>query len=98
MFPDFRNPRDDTLVLVLISRWPIINPTRNPSATLPNGWFKNNMLASISFMGKYFGEEKLLAFTKAHREFTVYKLKLLAMSLALMMQVEMRLFVLKILT
>ena len=53
----------------------ITNLTGNPSITLPNGWLKNNMPASISFIGKHFGEAKLLAFAKAYQEFTGYILK-----------------------
>ena len=53
----------------------ITNLTGNPSVTLPNGMLKNNMPASISFIGKHFGEAKLLAFAKAYQEFTGYNLK-----------------------
>jgi Asp-tRNA(Asn)/Glu-tRNA(Gln) amidotransferase A subunit family amidase len=53
----------------------ITNLTGNPSVTLPNGILKNNMPASISFIGKHFGEAKLLAFAKAYQEFTGYNLK-----------------------
>ncbi|MDR3693509.1 amidase [Mucilaginibacter sp.] len=53
----------------------ITNLTGNPSITLPNGWLKNNMPASISFIGKHFGEAKLLAFAKAYQEYTGYNLK-----------------------
>ncbi len=53
----------------------ITNLTGNPSITLPNGMLKNNMPASISFIGKHFGEAKLLAFAKAYQEFTGYNLK-----------------------
>ncbi|MBB3058941.1 amidase [Mucilaginibacter gotjawali] len=53
----------------------ITNLTGNPSVTLPNGMLKNNMPASISFIGKHFGEAKLLAFAKAYQEYTGYNLK-----------------------
>ena len=53
----------------------ITNLTGNPSITLPNGKLLNNMPASITFIGKHFGEAKLLAFTKAYQEFTGYNLK-----------------------
>jgi Asp-tRNA(Asn)/Glu-tRNA(Gln) amidotransferase A subunit family amidase len=53
----------------------ITNLTGNPSITLPNGWLKNNMPASISFIGRHFGEAKLLAFAKAYQEYTGYNLK-----------------------
>jgi len=52
----------------------ITNLTGNPSVTLPNGMLKNKMPASISFIGKHFGEAKLLAFAKAYQEFTGYNL------------------------
>ncbi|HZY35424.1 MAG TPA: amidase [Mucilaginibacter sp.] len=52
----------------------ITNLTGNPSVTLPNGMLKNNMPASISFIGKHFGEAKLLAFAKAYQDFTGYNL------------------------
>ena len=53
----------------------ITNLTGNPSITLPNGKLLNNMPASITFIGKHFGEAKLLAFTKAYQEYTGYNLK-----------------------
>jgi len=53
----------------------ITNLTGNPSITLPNGTLLNKMPASISFIGKHFGEAKLLAFAKAYQEFTGYHLK-----------------------
>ena len=52
----------------------ITNLTGNPSVTLPNGFLPNKMPASISFIGKHFGEAKLLAFAKAYQEFTGYNL------------------------
>ncbi len=53
----------------------ITNLTGNPSITLPNGFLENGMPASISFIGKHFGEATLLAFTKAYQEKTGYHLK-----------------------
>ena len=53
----------------------ITNLTGNPSITLPNGKLLNNMPTSITFIGKHFGEAKLLAFTKAYQEYTGYNLK-----------------------
>lgn len=53
----------------------ITNLTGNPSITLPNGKLSNKMPASITFIGKHFGEAKLLAFTKAYQEYTGYNLK-----------------------
>ncbi|MGZ3749889.1 MAG: amidase [Mucilaginibacter sp.] len=53
----------------------ITNLTGNPSITLPNGMLPNNMPASITFIGKHFGEANLLAFAKAYQEFTGYNLK-----------------------
>jgi Asp-tRNA(Asn)/Glu-tRNA(Gln) amidotransferase A subunit family amidase len=52
----------------------ITNLTGNPSVTLPNGKLKNNMPASITFIGKHYGEARLLAFAKAYQEFTGYNL------------------------
>jgi Asp-tRNA(Asn)/Glu-tRNA(Gln) amidotransferase A subunit family amidase len=52
----------------------ITNLTGNPSVTLPNGKLKNNMPASITFIGKHYGEAKLLAFARAYQEFTGYNL------------------------
>ncbi len=53
----------------------ITNLTGNPSITLPNGFKKNGMPASISFIGKHFGEATLLAFTKKYQEITGFNLK-----------------------
>ena len=53
----------------------ITNLTGNPSVTLPNGFLPNGMPASISFIGKHFGEAVLLAFAKAYQEKTGFQLK-----------------------
>ncbi len=53
----------------------ITNLTGNPSITLPNGILPNGMPASISFIGKHFGEANLLAFAKAYQEHTGFNLK-----------------------
>jgi len=53
----------------------ITNLTGNPSITLPNGTLPNGMPASISFIGKHFGEATLLAFAKAYQQQTGYHLK-----------------------
>ena len=53
----------------------ITNLTGNPSITLPNGFLANGMPASISFIGKHFGEANLLAFAKAYQERTGFNLK-----------------------
>jgi len=53
----------------------ITNLTGNPSITLPNGFGPNGMPASISFIGKHFGEATLLAFAKKYQERTGYNLK-----------------------
>jgi Asp-tRNA(Asn)/Glu-tRNA(Gln) amidotransferase A subunit family amidase len=53
----------------------ITNLTGNPSITLPNGFLSNGMPASISFIGKHFGEANLLAFAKAYQERTGFNLK-----------------------
>jgi Asp-tRNA(Asn)/Glu-tRNA(Gln) amidotransferase A subunit family amidase len=53
----------------------ITNLTGNPSVTLPNGFLPNGMPASITFIGKHFGEATLLAFAKAYQEKTGFNLK-----------------------
>ena len=53
----------------------ITNLTGNPSITLPNGTLPNGLPASITFIGKHFGEATLLAFAKAYQEKTGFNLK-----------------------
>jgi Asp-tRNA(Asn)/Glu-tRNA(Gln) amidotransferase A subunit family amidase len=53
----------------------ITNLTGNPSITIPNGLLPNGMPASISFIGKHFGEATLLAFAKAYQQQTGFHLK-----------------------
>jgi len=53
----------------------ITNLTGNPSVTIPNGVLPNGMPASISFIGKHFGEATLLAFAKAYQQKTGFQLK-----------------------
>ena len=53
----------------------ITNLTGNPSITLPNGFLPGGMPASITFIGKHFGEATLLAFAKAYQEHTGFHLK-----------------------
>ncbi len=53
----------------------ITNLTGNPSVTLPNGILPNGMPASITFIGKHFGEAELLAFAKAYQQQTGFQLK-----------------------
>jgi Asp-tRNA(Asn)/Glu-tRNA(Gln) amidotransferase A subunit family amidase len=53
----------------------ITNLTGNPSVTIPNGVLPNGMPASISFIGKHFGEATLLAFAKAYQQQTGFHLK-----------------------
>jgi Asp-tRNA(Asn)/Glu-tRNA(Gln) amidotransferase A subunit family amidase len=53
----------------------ITNLTGNPSVTLPNGFLPNGMPASITFIGKHFGEADLLAFAKLYQEHTGFNLK-----------------------
>jgi Asp-tRNA(Asn)/Glu-tRNA(Gln) amidotransferase A subunit family amidase len=53
----------------------LTNLTGNPSITLPNGFLPNGMPASISFIGKHFGEAVLIAFAKAYQEHTGFQLK-----------------------
>jgi Asp-tRNA(Asn)/Glu-tRNA(Gln) amidotransferase A subunit family amidase len=52
----------------------ITNLTGNPSITVPNGLLPNGMPASITFIGKHFGEATLLAFTKAYQQQTGFHL------------------------
>jgi Asp-tRNA(Asn)/Glu-tRNA(Gln) amidotransferase A subunit family amidase len=53
----------------------ITNLTGNPSVTIPNGFLPNGMPASISFIGKHFGESTLLAFANAYQQKTGFHLK-----------------------
>ena len=53
----------------------ITNLTGNPSITIPNGILPDGMPASISFIGKHFGEATLLAFAKAYQQQTGFHLK-----------------------
>jgi Asp-tRNA(Asn)/Glu-tRNA(Gln) amidotransferase A subunit family amidase len=53
----------------------ITNLTGNPSVTIPNGILPNGMPASITFIGKHFGEATLLAFAKAYQNHTGFQLK-----------------------
>jgi Asp-tRNA(Asn)/Glu-tRNA(Gln) amidotransferase A subunit family amidase len=53
----------------------ITNLTGNPSVTIPNGFLPNGMPASITFIGKHFGEATLLAFAKAYQQQTGFHLK-----------------------
>ncbi len=50
----------------------ITNLTGNPSVTLPNGMNKDGTPASITFIGKLFDEETLLAFAKAYQQATKF--------------------------
>jgi Asp-tRNA(Asn)/Glu-tRNA(Gln) amidotransferase A subunit family amidase len=53
----------------------ITNLTGNPSVTLPNGFDKNGMPTSITFIGKHFNEATLLAFAKKYQEATKFNLQ-----------------------
>lgn len=53
----------------------ITNLTGNPSVTLPNGFLANGLPASITFIGKHFGEAELLAFAVAYQRHTGFQLK-----------------------
>jgi Asp-tRNA(Asn)/Glu-tRNA(Gln) amidotransferase A subunit family amidase len=53
----------------------ITNLTGNPSITIPNGLLPNGMPASITFIGKHFGEATLLAFAKDYQQQTGFHLK-----------------------
>lgn len=53
----------------------LTNLTGNPSITIPNGMLPGGLPASISFIGKHFGEANLLSFTKVYQEVTGFHLK-----------------------
>ncbi len=53
----------------------ITNLTGHPSVTLPNGFNADGTPASITFIGKLFDEETLLAFAKAYQEETKFNLQ-----------------------
>ena len=52
----------------------ITNLTGNPSLTLPNGLLSGGMPASITFIGRHFGEATLLAVGKLYQEQTGFHL------------------------
>jgi Asp-tRNA(Asn)/Glu-tRNA(Gln) amidotransferase A subunit family amidase len=53
----------------------ITNLTGHPSITLPNGFNTDGTPTSITFIGRLFDEETLLAFTKAYQEETKFNLQ-----------------------
>lgn len=53
----------------------ITNLTGNPSVTIPNGFNTDGTPTSITFIGKLFDEETLLAFAKAYQEATKFNLQ-----------------------
>jgi len=53
----------------------LTNLTGHPSVVLPNGFNEKGSPVSITFMGKLFGEAKLLAVAKAYQDSTDFHLK-----------------------
>jgi Asp-tRNA(Asn)/Glu-tRNA(Gln) amidotransferase A subunit family amidase len=53
----------------------LTNLTGNPCVVLPDGFSKEGMPTSISFIGQLFGEAKLLAVAKQFQDATDYHLK-----------------------
>jgi len=53
----------------------ISNLTGHPSVVLPNGFTKTNTPTSICFIGKLFGEAKLLAVAKKYQDATDFHRK-----------------------
>ena len=53
----------------------LTNLTGHPAVVLPNGLRKEGTPSSISFVGKLFGEDKLLALAKAYQDATSFHLK-----------------------
>ena len=51
------------------------NLTGNPCVVLPNGFSKDGTPTSMTFMGKLFGEAKLLAFAKKYQDATTFHMK-----------------------
>lgn len=53
----------------------LTNLTGHPSVVLPNGFSENGTPTSITFMGKLFDEERLIAFAKAYQDATDFHRK-----------------------
>jgi Asp-tRNA(Asn)/Glu-tRNA(Gln) amidotransferase A subunit family amidase/Asp-tRNA(Asn)/Glu-tRNA(Gln) amidotransferase C subunit len=53
----------------------LTNLTGHPAVVLPNGLRKEGTPSSISFVGRLFGEEKVLALAKAYQDATSFHLK-----------------------
>ena len=53
----------------------ITNLTGNPSITIPNGFTKDGMPTSITFIGKLYDEARLIAFAKMYQEQTKFHLQ-----------------------
>jgi Asp-tRNA(Asn)/Glu-tRNA(Gln) amidotransferase A subunit family amidase len=51
----------------------LTNLTGHPAVVVPDGFSTNGMLTSISFVGKLFGEAKLLAAAKAYQDATGFQ-------------------------
>mgnify|MGYP000607279199 CR=1 FL=1 len=53
----------------------LTNLTGHPAVVLPNGLRKEGTPSSVSFVGRLFGEDKLLALAKAYQDATAFHLK-----------------------
>jgi Asp-tRNA(Asn)/Glu-tRNA(Gln) amidotransferase A subunit family amidase len=51
------------------------NLTGHPACILPNGFRENGTPVSLSFLGRLYGEAKLLAVARAYQEATAFHLK-----------------------
>lgn len=54
---------------------PLTNLTGHPCVVLPNGFRDNGLPTSITFMGKLYGESKVLTVAKAYQDVTNFHLK-----------------------
>jgi Asp-tRNA(Asn)/Glu-tRNA(Gln) amidotransferase A subunit family amidase len=54
---------------------PLTNLTGHPCVVLPNGFRENGLPTSITFMGKLYGESKVLTVAKAYQDATNFHLK-----------------------
>jgi len=53
----------------------LTNLTGHPAVVVPNGWRKEKTPSSITFVGRLFGEDKVLAVAKAYQDATSFHLK-----------------------
>jgi Asp-tRNA(Asn)/Glu-tRNA(Gln) amidotransferase A subunit family amidase len=71
----FSQQKKDSMTDILTDRLKTYNYLRSQNLTLPNGILPNGMPASITFVGKHFGEADLLAFANAYQQQTGFQLK-----------------------